>query len=362
MNSVIREDYASLARRLADQVQSFAGAHVLVTGAAGFIGRYLCGFFDYLNSHVLDRPLTADLLDSFVVGHEPNLLPGTTLRPRFGDVSKRVQLSASPDYIVHAAGVASPKHYARRPVQTLEAGTTGTRRMLDLARRCGCRGMLFFSSSEIYGNPDPQHVPTKETYNGNVSTSGPRACYDESKRLGETWSFLYAREHQVHVKVVRLFNVYGPGFDRGDGRVVPSFIESAATGCPLVVHGRGQHTRTFCYIADACDALLRVLLAERAGEAFNIGADGPELSMGELAALIASLTSTSAPVVYREPEESAYAHDNPGRRCPDISKLRAATGFRPLYSLDAGLARTLAWFAEEYGVPLDADGLTLERI
>ncbi len=353
MNVILREDYRELASRLGDCLLRFEERHVLITGAAGFIGRYLSGFLEYLNQEVFATPVTADLLDSFVVRPDASSSPALSggLRARYGDVSKGVTLSGKPDYIIHAAGVASPRHYTRMPVQTLEAGTSGTRRMLDLARKVQCRGMLFLSSSEVYGDPDPQHVPTNERYNGNVSTSGPRACYDESKRLGETWSFLYAREYQVPVKIVRLFNVYGPGFDRADGRVIPSFIQSAALGRPIVVHGAGAHTRTFCYVADAADAMLRVLLSDSVGEAFNIGSDGPEISVRYLAALFNGLLPQAAPITFSDSDVSAYSFDDPGRRCPDITKLQAATGYRPVHTLRSGLERTLQWYAEEHGFP-----------
>lgn len=354
MNSILKEDYTALACSLEKYIGRFEGAHFLVTGAAGFLGAYISGFLGFLNDSVLTKPLTADLLDSFVVGTRK--FPAVNgLRLQYGDVSKDITVSANPDYIIHAAGIASPKHYSRMPVETLESGATGTRRMLDLARKVGCRSMLFFSSSEVYGNADPQNIPTKETYNGNVSTSGPRACYDESKRMGETWSFLYAREYHVPVKVIRLFNVYGPGFQQSDGRVVPNFIENVTMGVPLVVHGQGEHTRTFCYIADALDALFRVLFSDYIGEAFNIGNGSPEISVAELAAILCELSPEHISIVHRQPEVCAYVRDDPDRRCPDISKLCALTGFRPQYSLQAGLKRTLAWYSEQYGRSQDSE-------
>jgi len=347
MNSILREDYAVLADNLREYICHFEEKHFLVTGAAGFLGTYIRGFLDFLISEDLTPRFTADLLDNFVVGKRQPSAHGLQLQ--YGDVSKEVTVSRNPDYIIHAAGIASPKHYSRLPVETLESGTTGTRRVLDLARKTTCCGMLFLSSSEVYGNPDPQNVPTKESYNGNVSTSGPRACYDESKRMGETWSFLYAREFHVPVNVVRLFNVYGPGFRRSDGRVIPNFIENIAMGVPVIIHGQGKHTRTFCYIADAVEALFRVLFSDRMGEAFNIGNEGPEVSVAELASILSALAPHPVPVVHRDPELSAYLKDDPDRRCPDISKLRLLTQFRPRYSLQAGLGRTLAWHSEEYG-------------
>lgn len=348
MNRILREDYTALATRLGGLVDRFEGSRILMTGAAGFMGRYIAGFLSYLNTEVLRHPLEADLVDSFVLDEQrqsPMEFP-----VRYGDVSKGITVSHAPDYIIHAAGIASPKDYSRFPIETLEVGTTGTRHMLELARETACRRMVFLSSSEVYGDPDPRNVPTKETYNGNVSTSGPRACYDESKRIGETWSFVYARVHQVPVNVIRPFNIYGPGFRRLDGRVIPSFIENAAAGRPLVLHGNGGYTRTFCYVADGVDALLRVLFCDVTGEAFNVGSDGPEISMRQLAETVQEVAPHRVPVVYLEPELSAYAVDNPQRRCPDISKLSALTHFRPAYSLRDGLSRTMDWYVEEHGV------------
>jgi UDP-glucuronate decarboxylase len=350
MNSVLEQDYVALASRLGNLCARFEGQHVLMTGAAGFIGQYLAGFFAYLNRHVLQQPLTADLLDSFIVGGRPREDDRAPMTARYADVSKRIDTTKSPDYVIHAAGIASPRVYARFPIKTLECGIAGTRRVLRLARKVRSRSLVYFSSSEIYGDPDPSQLPTPETYNGNVSTSGPRACYDESKRIGETWSFLYARTYGLPVKIVRPFNVYGPGFRPGDGRVIPAFIERGMRQQPLIVHGGGANTRTFCYIADFVDALIRLLCSEHNGEAFNVGADGPELSMRDLATIVGGLLPGGASIAYEAPQLAPYACNNPARRCPDISKLLSHTTFRPAYTLRDGLRQTIAWYSEAYGI------------
>jgi UDP-glucuronate decarboxylase len=181
-----------------------------------------------------------------------------------------------------------------------------------------------------------------------VSTSGPRACYDESKRIAETWSFLYARKFGLPVKIVRPFNVYGPGFRAGDGRVIPAFIESGIRRQPLIVHGRGEQTRTFCYIADCADALIRLLFSDYVGEAFNVGVAGPELSIRELATIVADLIPGGAAIRHEAPQLSPYSCGNPSRRCPDISKLLAHTTFQPAYTLRDGLTHTIAWYIEAH--------------
>lgn len=349
MNPVLKEDFEGLAQRLSGRFECFEGKRYFITGAAGFLGRYLTSFLDYLNCQVLDRGVSAVLLDNLISGTPIEIQSSDRLRFLQDDVSNVGQLDLELDYVIHAAGIASPCFYSKFPIETLESGTIGTRKMLDLSLRSGCRSMIFFSSSEVYGDPVSDQIPTPETYNGNVSIEGPRSCYDESKRMGETYCFLYAREFGSPVKIVRPFNVYGPGFRLSDGRVIPNFIERGLRGEPLVVHGSGQYTRTFCYIADAMEAMFGVLFSSTHGEAYNIGNPKPEISMLRLAEIVASRLHSADGVRFEQPELEAYTRDNPMRRCPDISKLRAAVDYQPRFSLEQGIDRTIRWYREEYG-------------
>ncbi|OGW86267.1 MAG: hypothetical protein A3A81_05820, partial [Omnitrophica bacterium RIFCSPLOWO2_01_FULL_45_10b] len=251
------------------------------------------------------------------------------------------------DYIIHAAGIASPVYYTKFPIETMDVGTIGTRNMLDLAKEKKVKSFIFMSSSEVYGDPDPVHVPTSEEYFGNVSITGPRACYDESKRFGETMCGIYWKVYGLPVKMVRPFNVYGPGIRPDDYRVLPNFIEHALRKEALPIHGNGINTRSFCYINDEIEGIFRVLFSEADGEAFNIGNPTPEISVKELAQFVAELIPHKVDIVHIEPPHAVYASSDPKRRCPDITKLTTVTGFNPRYDLKTGLKRTIQWFSEQ---------------
>jgi len=197
------------------------------------------------------------------------------------------------DYIIHAASIASPIYYRKYPIETMDANINGLRWLLDMARNQADRGrpvkgFLFYSSSEIYGDPVAEAIPTPEDYRGNVSCTGPRACYDESKRYGETLCVVFARQYGVRAMMARPFNNYGPGLRIDDGRVIPDFSRAIFDGRDIVMHSDGSPTRTFCYSADAVAGYYRVLMKGRPGEAYNIGVETPEVSMRELANRLAS--------------------------------------------------------------------------
>lgn len=200
--------------------------------------------------------------------------------------------------------------------------------------------MLYFSSSEIYGDPDPKFIPTPEEYCGNISPLGPRACYDESKRLGETLCVTYYRLYKIPVRIVRPFNVYGPGMKINDYRVIPTFMVKAIKGEVLPVHDKGNQTRTFCYIADAIQGFLKILAAGRDGEVYNVGRDDEEINMKDLAKIIVQLASQKAAIQTIDYPES-YPAGEPQRRCPNTAKIRKELGFNPVIDLKTGLARTL---------------------
>ncbi|MFA7001395.1 MAG: NAD-dependent epimerase/dehydratase family protein [Candidatus Omnitrophota bacterium] len=344
-SKVIREDIRALAASLKDHYASFSGKTFLITGAFGFLGRYLVLLLKYLNQEgLLDRPVKGLLLDNFVTGYEQKIISDEHLVFKRHDVIEPFSADQSIDYIIHAAGIASPVYYTKYPIETMDVGTIGTRNMLEMARQKEVSGFAFMSSSEVYGDPDNAHVPTPEEYNGNVSVSGPRSCYDESKRFGETMCQAFWRVYGVPVKIIRPFNVYGPGIRPDDYRVLPNFIEHALRKEPLPIHGAGHNTRSFCYINDQVEGIFRVLFSEASGEAFNIGNPAPEISVRELAKRVAESMPFKVAIVNIDPPHAVYASSDPKRRCPDISKLKRVTGFEPRYGLKQGLARTIEWF------------------
>jgi UDP-glucuronate decarboxylase len=340
---MLQTDIDEIARRLKPHAAPLSGKTILLTGGRGFLGRYFTQSLVRLNKTGLKRPCKLIVLDNLITagkeGSRAEKLPHCQFFQH--DIIKPFKALGELDYIIHAAGIASPFYYRAYPLETLEVATSGTKHMLEMAREQGAR-MLFFSSSEIYGDPDPRCVPIQESYRGNVSCQGPRACYDESKRLGETLCHIYHEAHGVSVTTVRPFNVYGPGMQESDYRVLPNFASRIKGGQPLLIYGSGRQTRTFCYITDAVVGFLLTLLKGVPGEAYNIGNPEPELSVHQLAEQIAKVLRRKIPCHLAEYPDS-YPADEPQRRCPDIRKARLQVGYEPSVSLNEGLRRFFAW-------------------
>lgn len=346
---IIEEDIATIGKTIAPEAGVLAGKTILISGGAGFLGRYFLGVFRYLNQNVLGNPCRVISVDNYITGERDGVF-GVNDDPQvlslWGDVTAPLPVREPVDYIIHAAGLASPVYYQKYPLETIESAVLGAKNLLEIGKRNALKGFLLFSSSEIYGDPDPRAVPTPETYYGNVSSIGPRACYDESKRLAETLSSIYHQQFSVPVKIVRPFNVYGPGMKPDDRRVVPMFALRTLRGETLPVHGDGHQTRTFCYITDAITGFLKVLLLGRPGEAYNIGNDDQEITMGNLAKLFTELGETGARVE-TIPYPDTYPAGEPQRRCPDLTKARTHLGYTAGVSLRDGARRFLQWAKEQ---------------
>jgi len=343
VTSIIHDDAHVLAQAMHDRLTVLSASTVLVTGAAGFLCSYVLDVLAAFNRNA-DRPCHVLALDSFATGlpdriahleHDP------TVRFIRHDVSQPFETNDHVDWLLHGASIASPTFYRRHPLETIDVNVGGTRHMLELARAHDVAGLLQLSSSEIYGDPDPAAVPTNEGYVGQVSCTGPRACYDESKRLGETLCTVFQDLHGVPVKIVRPFNVYGPGQRLDDRRIIPDLMRAALQQEPIVLHSDGRATRSFCYVRDFVHGALHVWLTGVAGEAYNVGND-EEVSIARTAALVAELAGPPPLAVRHEMStDPDYLTDNPQRRCPDLAKVRAL-GWEPEVSLADGLARTLA--------------------
>lgn len=341
----VEEDIAAIAVRLGRRVRKLEGKTVLIAGGAGFLGSYIVAVLEYLNRAALKRPCRVVVLDNYITGSKKNVLheiKDKHIRFVTHDVARPYKHAGRLDFVLHAAGIASPVYYRKYPVEAIESAIWGAKGLLELARAKKVESFLFFSSSEIYGDPDPRFIPTPETYKGNVSCIGPRSCYDESKRLGETLCMTYHQRFGVPIKIVRPFNVYGPGMKPDDFRVIPTFFVRALNGEPLPVHAGGRQTRTFCYVTDAVTGFLLVLLSDKSGEVYNVGNDAGEVSMAELAQDVAGLFDR-AKINYIEYPKS-YPKDEPQRRLPDLTKIRTTLGFEPEIDLKTGLARTLSVF------------------
>jgi UDP-glucuronate decarboxylase len=303
---------------------------VLVTGGAGFIGSHLCGRLVAAGHDVI-------CLDNFFTSQKSNIAH-LLAEPNFElirhDVTQPMWLEV--DEIYNLACPASPAHYQHNPIKTLKTSVLGTIHVLGMARRTGAR-VLHASTSEVYG--DPAVHPQPESYRGNVNPIGPRACYDEGKRCAETLCFDYHRHNRVRIRVVRIFNTYGPKMHPYDGRVVSNFIVQALRGEPLTIYGDGRQTRSFCYVDDLVDGLLRAMAAE---EDFtgpvNLGNPG-EFTVLELSRLVRELTGSSSPVVHRP-----LPIDDPVQRRPDITLARQKLGWEPKVPLAQGLRATIDYF------------------
>jgi len=341
-------DITEIAQRLKDAAPLLAGKHLMITGGRGFLGRYFTKTIEALNESGLTPPCKVTVLDSLITAGKEGMNyedeSNCTFVPH--DISLPYPMHEKVDYILHAAGIASPFYYRAHPLKTLEVATVGTKNMLEMAREHHAR-MIFFSSSEIYGDPDPKHVPIQESYRGNVSCQGPRACYDESKRLGETLCYIYQQQFGVSVSTVRPFNVYGPGMQESDYRVLPNFANRIKANRPLNIYGQGNQTRTFCYITDAIVGFMLTLLKGIPGEAYNIGNPNPEVSMLDLAKCLEKALDRKIEYNLIEYPDS-YPGDEPMRRCPDIKKARLQLEYDPTVTLEDGLRRFFTWSDKVY--------------
>jgi dTDP-glucose 4,6-dehydratase/UDP-glucuronate decarboxylase len=351
VSDVIVEDARWVVDHMSGVLAPLRGTTFLLTGACGFLCSFLLDVLAELNR--TGEPVRVLAVDNFSSGVPDRV---AHLRDRKDvvfvthDVSKPYVPTEPVHWIFHGASIASPTFYRRFPLETIDVNVNGTRHLLELCRTTPhVRSMVFLSTSEIYGDPSPDAIPTPETYRGFVSCTGPRACYDESKRLGETLCATYHRLHQIPVKMVRPFNVYGPGQRLDDRRIFPDLLAAALARRPIVLHSDGRATRAFCYVRDAVSAMLSVLLSSANGEAFNVGNDEEEISMAEVARRVVKVAGPpEIPIQYRPSEDPHYLSDNPRRRCPDLTKLRRHfPSWSPQVKLEEGIARTLRSYATE---------------
>lgn len=346
IRSVIETDLREIEARSGTDLAFFDGKVVLVTGGAGFLPAYLV---DVLAARAAPQPpekrARIVVADNFATGLPERLshLAGhPAVEIRRVDVSQPLALDPLPHVVVHGASIASPIVYRKHPLETIEVNAIGTWRLLAAVAGAPLDAFVLLSSSEVYGDPDPAFIPTPESYAGNVSFTGPRACYDESKRLAETLVMTYFRTHRMPVRIVRPFNVYGPGLRLDDGRLVPDLARAAVEGRDLVLHSDGTPTRSFCYITDFVVGLLRVIAGGRDGDAYNVGNDR-EASVRDLAQAMARAAGGTASIRITRSDDPDYLADNPQRRCPDLARLRSLGGSGPVVDLDEGLRRYLAW-------------------
>lgn len=358
LRTLLDEDLDQICCDLEQEFATMSGGRLLITGGAGFLGYYLVQAVLHWNDrYARGSKIDLSVWDNYargVAGWLQELDGRRDLELRKQDLIQPLPTDMGHfDFIIHAAGIASPMYYRAQPLKCIDANINGLRNLLDysanetaMGRPLG--GFLFYSSSEIYGDPSPDAIPTPETYRGNVSCTGPRACYDKSKRFGETLCVVYAKESNIPVRMARPFNNYGPGLKITDGRVIPDFARDVLAGRDIVMLSDGKPKRTFCYATDAVTGYFKVLVRGRSGEPYNIGIEKPEISMAELAQQTAAaardLFGYQGKVVLGQSSEADYLIDNPNRRCPVIAKAQTDLGYDPKVTVEDGIYRSLIWY------------------
>lgn len=357
LHPIIAQDIERVLRVGGNLWSPLQGSRILVTGAAGMVPAYFLHTIAQLNRNSFIRPCR---VDAYI--HRP-LSPGHPLEYLRGepwirfvakDVGRPFSINRDIRFIVHAASLASPSKYLKDPLGTLRANVCGTETILEHARRhpSSIRGILFMSSGELYGEPNRGDIPTPEHYRGRTDHLAPRACYVESKRFAEVLCAVYHRQHNVPVSIARPVHVYGPGVRLQDGRVWADFLGSAIRREPIRMLSDGRARRSFCYVADAIFQLWNILLQGRRGEAYNVGYDGADVSILELAQEVARLAcykESPLPIERHHPTVS-YTSGSPTRSIPDMTKTRSAFRLPAPVSLRAGLRRTLAWCRDHYSI------------
>jgi UDP-glucuronate decarboxylase len=335
---LIEEDIKGITSTLEKEGISFEGQRVLITGGAGFLGSWTCDVLIKMGAAVT----CIDNLASGLTSNISHLLENESFEFIKHDISRPIFLDKDLDIVIHMASRASPFEFEKYPIQILKANTMGIWVALGIAKKHKAK-FVYTSTSEVYGDPEPKYIPTPETYNGNVNPVGPRSCYDEAKRAGEAFVIAYRSEHGMDTRMVRIFNSYGPRMRADDiyGRVVPRFIHQALNNEPITVFGDGTQTRSFTYVTDQVEGILRLASVEEAkGEVINIGND-KETTILELAKLVKKLTNSSSEITFHP-----LPRDDPKRRCPDISKAKRILKWQPTVSLEDGIKKTIAWFEE----------------
>lgn len=312
---------------------------ILITGGAGFLGSHLCDRFLADNHEVI-------CVDNLITGSRSNiehLKPNPRFRFLEHNIAKPLELGEPLDYVLHFASPASPPDYLKYPIQTLKVGSLGTLNALGIAKAKKAKFMLA-STSEVYG--DPQVHPQPESYWGHVNPVGPRGVYDEAKRFAEAMTMAYHREHAVDTRLLRIFNTYGPRMRMNDGRAIPNFIAQSLRGEPITIYGEGKQTRSFCYIDDLVEGIVR-LMQSSSSDPVNLGNPG-EYTVLQLARQIVEMTRSRSKLVFLP-----LPQDDPKQRCPDISVAKRLLKWQPVTPLAEGLQKTINWFREA-SPPLDA--------
>ena len=342
LEDIFLEDIKSIANELEEFYDELEGKTVLIAGGKGFLGTYFTSVLTKINE-TLSKPMKIIVLDSLITSKDKKGGVNQNIEFLEQDISKRFEIGDNIDYIIHAASIASPPTYRKFPIKTVDVNYQGTKNLLEIAKEKKVRSMLLLSSSEIYGDPDI--FPTPESYVGKVSCTGPRACYDESKRLAETISILYFQQYKIPIKIARPFNVYGPYLNLDDGRIIPDFMNNAINKSQIIIHSDGSPTRSFCYVSDAIGGFFKLLLSKHDGIICNVGND-EEVSVKNVADTIKNIVGKPISIKIIESDDPNYTKDNPQRRCPDLSLIKKTVNYVPKIDLEEGLKRVYKWYGD----------------
>ncbi len=345
-SQVILDDAADIGLEYLNFFKKLKNGNILITGGGGFLLSYFIEIVHILNINY-NFKINLHIYDLFKNGLDDRLLnykKDKHIKFYKKDVSKKFEIKDTYDLIIHGATIASPTFYKKYPIETIKVNTLGYINILDqIINHKKLKNFIYMSSSEIYGDPPNDMVPTSEDYNGNVSIVGSRACYDESKRIGETISVNYYNSFKLPIKIIRPFNVYGPGQSLKDARFMPDVISNIKSSKDIFMYSNGKPTRSFCYIADQIRGILEVLAYGKNGQSYNVG-NTFEISMLEAAKKIKNIANKNLKIIFKKNKQKNYNQDSPNRRCPNIKKLKKLNGWSPKYNFENGVSRTLKFY------------------
>jgi len=336
MNEILEKDNLHLFEYLENELEALKGSTVLVAGSRGFLGKTITGFLNFLNENKFDKK---DLIKLIAIDYEDHDICNSL---------ENLVEDQTVDYIINCAGIASPKKYLKVPVKTMDVSYLGTKNIFEFAKTRNTKSILMFSSSEVYGTPDPDNIPTKENYVGSVTTFGNRSCYDIGKNILETLCYVYHDQYSLPINVLRPFNLYGPLMNFDDGRIIPNICKAMIEKRDFSVYGDGKQTRTYCYVADAVIYMFKVLLSNKFGEIYNVGSEDEELSALEIARRSYEIIGPKDSTFIIEPHPEGYPDNEPARRKPDISKVKSISNYSPKYNFKDGLKSCYNYFCNIY--------------
>ncbi len=330
------EDINNIVKLIKIDFRKLKNKKILLIGYNGFLGKYFVDIFSAFRKSI---NFELDCCDNFISSKKKKI-KNNNFKYIYGDILN-IDLKKRYDLIICLAGIASPALYKKFPIETLDVSYLGVKRLLNKSKKDRSQ-FIFFSSSEIYGNPDIKNIPTKESFYGFVNSFGPRACYDEGKRIGETLCYIYKTYYNVNIKIIRPFNVFGPLMSKNDFRIIPNITNKIVKKKPILIHGKGTQTRTFCYISDAITGFFKVILNGKAGEIYNIGNPNNEINLINLKKIFDKIMRKKNQFKKIEYPNN-YPGDEPQRRCPNIKKSIKHTGYKPLISVEEGIRRVLSF-------------------